>query len=134
MTDYGSPEILRDYGFVEEYPHTWIFDDADVAFRVDEVYDAEGNGTGEYEVTEWIEWIPLDEDIKEIQVIYLKQIRDTKNKLFLERDPEVPEHEWLTAKNYLDAMEFDIKIAIRDFDELEDDEKMNDGQFVFDEF
>mmetsp|Transcript_30696 Transcript_30696/g.71919 ORF Transcript_30696/g.71919 Transcript_30696/m.71919 type:complete len:410 (-) Transcript_30696:32-1261(-) len=134
MTDYGTPEILRDYGFVEEYPHTWIFDDADVAFRVDEVYDAEGNGTGEYEVTEWIEWVPLGEDMKEIQVIYLKQIRDTKNKLFLERDPEVPEHEWLTAKNYLDAMEFDIKIAIRDFDELEDAEKMNDGQFVFDEF
>ena len=135
MTDYGTPEILRDYGFVEEYPHTWLFDDADVAFRVDEIYDAKGNGTGEYKVTEWIDWVPLGEDMKEIQVIYLKQIRDTKNKLFLERDPEVPEHEWLTVKNFLDAMEFDIKIAVRDFFERMDDvEKTNDGQFVFDEF
>lgn len=25
--NYGTPEILRDYGFVEEYPQRWIFDD-----------------------------------------------------------------------------------------------------------
>ena len=126
FTDYGTPEILRDYGFIEEYPQTWIFEEADVAFCIDEVFNAKGNGTGEYEVTEWIEGIPLDEDMEEIQDIYLEQIQDTKDILFLERDPEVPEHEWLTVKNYLDAMEFAIEIAIREFDELEDVEE-NDG-------
>jgi len=25
--DYGTPEILRDYGFVEEYPQRWVFDE-----------------------------------------------------------------------------------------------------------
>lgn len=25
--NYGTPEILRDYGFVEDYPQRWIFDD-----------------------------------------------------------------------------------------------------------
>jgi hypothetical protein len=32
---YGTPEILRDYGFVEQYPQRWSFPEALIAFDLD---------------------------------------------------------------------------------------------------
>ncbi|KAL7558173.1 hypothetical protein ACA910_016227 [Epithemia clementina (nom. ined.)] len=43
FTDYhdygliGTPELLRDYGFVESYPQLYIFHDQRIAFKVEEV-------------------------------------------------------------------------------------------------
>ena len=34
--DYGTPEIFRDYGFVEQYPQRWIFPREEIAFDIDE--------------------------------------------------------------------------------------------------
>jgi len=41
---YGTPEILRDYGFVEVYPQRWDFPSQDVAFSLDYEYNS---ATGE---------------------------------------------------------------------------------------
>ena len=47
---YGTPEIMRDYGFVEEYPQRWVFEGKlTVGFGIDEVLwdvgeDAESGG------------------------------------------------------------------------------------------
>ena len=33
---YGTPEIFRDYGFIEDFPQKWIFHDQEVSFQLDE--------------------------------------------------------------------------------------------------
>jgi hypothetical protein len=33
---YGTPELLRDYGFVEEYPQRWYFPEQEIAFDLDQ--------------------------------------------------------------------------------------------------
>ena len=36
LIDYGTPELLRDYGFVEELPQRWIFQKQGLSFEIDE--------------------------------------------------------------------------------------------------
>ena len=40
--EYGTSEVLNDYGFVESYPRRWILSD-DIRFDLDEVDDGSGN-------------------------------------------------------------------------------------------
>ena len=47
---YGTPQIFRDYGFVEDFPQQWIFDDISVGFRLDKRDDV-----GEVYLTEWVQ-------------------------------------------------------------------------------
>lgn len=63
-------------------------------------------------VTEWITGEPDEEDFIKLRHI-LENIR--KNKLLMEnRDDysDVPDHEWNTMEEYLDAMDFGIQIAL----------------------
>jgi hypothetical protein len=48
--NFGTPELFRDYGFVEQYPQRWIFHRQEIAFDVDETEP----GSGELEVT-WLD-------------------------------------------------------------------------------
>ena len=111
FTTYGTPEILRDYGFVEQFPQSWIFSDIDVAFRVDQALDKEGNATGKYVLTEWIEGLP-DEDAIQMLKESLEQVVNTKENALASRDQEVPENEWNTISDYMDAMIFAMGIAL----------------------
>jgi hypothetical protein len=36
---YGTPELLRDYGFVEQYPQRWVFHKQQIAFDIDQAED-----------------------------------------------------------------------------------------------
>ena len=47
---YTLPQIMRDYGFVEQYPQRWNFDYSWLMFEVDEVFDDDGENTGGLEV------------------------------------------------------------------------------------
>ena len=42
---YGTAEILRDYGFVEDYPQKWIFPKQRISFSLDYTYTKDSNGT-----------------------------------------------------------------------------------------
>ena len=118
LTTYGTPEILRDYGFVEQFPQSWIFDNIGVAFRVDEELDEAGEATGEYRLIEWIESEPDDDGMETLRAL-LEQLVGTKENVLASRDPEVPENEWNTISDYVNAMELALKIAIDAYDEEE---------------
>jgi spermidine synthase/uncharacterized protein YrzB (UPF0473 family) len=111
VTSYGTPEILRDYGFVEQFPQSWIFNDIDISFRLDEVYDEDGKGKGDIVLTEWIEEEPDDDDIDlmKAKVSALEEIKEFDLAI---RFPNIPEHEWNMITSFIDAMEFALKHAI----------------------
>lgn len=52
--EQGTPEILKHFDFVEEYPHRWIFDGEDDIFDGLEYlwFEEKSNGTDE----SWMEW------------------------------------------------------------------------------
>ena len=49
--NYGTPELLRDYGFVENFPQRWIIQNEQFSFDIDEVYNSNGIATGELALT-----------------------------------------------------------------------------------
>jgi len=107
---YGTPEILRDYGFVEQYPQRWFFLNNDVAFELDEQKNADGSGTGELKVT-WIVKDPSDEGIRYCKhhLERLEKLAETKFKLIGEG---IPKNEWETLKGYNEALIIAMNHAI----------------------
>jgi len=128
-TNYGTPEILREYGFVEQFPQSWILHDIGIGFRMDHSYDDDGNELeDEYVITEWISEKPDQDDIGELSLRYA-QVVELGKTLLKERDENVPDGEWNTIVDYVDAMEIAFEIAIGTaLDELgeEDDEEYDD--------
>lgn len=109
---YGTPEILREYGFVEQFPQSWIFSDIEVGFRIDHWYGENDVALkDEYVVTEWIYGKPDEETIAELDARY-DQVVQLSNELLKQRDENVPEHEWNTIVQYFDALELALDIAI----------------------
>jgi hypothetical protein len=102
---YGTPDILRDYGFVEQMPQSYFLYPAGFGFRVDyKDYDENGQPIGDVVVTEWINSGPEADDIKMFMGI-AKQIKN-KKKMFLNvRDEKVSDFEWNTIHAYMNALE-----------------------------
>jgi len=115
--DYGTPEILREYGFVEQFPQSWIFHDIEVGFRINQVYDEDREEIeGEYVITEWIYYggeKPDEDEIAQLQARH-DQVILVSGELLSERDENVPEHEWNTIVQYFEALELALDIAIED--------------------
>eukprot|EP00527_Entomoneis_sp_CCMP2396_P009542 CAMPEP_0198139016 /NCGR_PEP_ID=MMETSP1443-20131203/2350_1 /TAXON_ID=186043 /ORGANISM="Entomoneis sp., Strain CCMP2396" /LENGTH=343 /DNA_ID=CAMNT_0043800989 /DNA_START=303 /DNA_END=1334 /DNA_ORIENTATION=+ len=103
---YGTPDILRDYGFVEIFPQKWIFEDQEVAFKLDE------NEEGELEL-EWISDEADEEDLKFFDE-QIKRLQDLWDDELSHSHEKIPENEIRTiqgfAKASIRAME-----AMRDF-------------------
>ena len=53
-TEQGTPEILKNFGFVEGYPHRWVFQGHDGKFDgfEDLWFEIHSNGTDD----RWVEW------------------------------------------------------------------------------
>ncbi|GFH51187.1 hypothetical protein CTEN210_07663 [Chaetoceros tenuissimus] len=116
---YGTAEILRDYGFVEEYPQTWIFQDIDADFRID-TKGIDDDGETIYEITEWINGEPDEQDLVDLkakleEVEYGIKLLGTK-----EDHPDVSEYEYAMMVEYMEAMKTAFTVA----SEWEDSEKM----------
>eukprot|EP00555_Chaetoceros_dichaeta_P002053 CAMPEP_0198248886 /NCGR_PEP_ID=MMETSP1447-20131203/544_1 /TAXON_ID=420782 /ORGANISM="Chaetoceros dichaeta, Strain CCMP1751" /LENGTH=1199 /DNA_ID=CAMNT_0043933377 /DNA_START=21 /DNA_END=3621 /DNA_ORIENTATION=+ len=73
---YGSPEILRDYGFVEQFPQRWIFPDS-IGFEIDEKVE----GSGDLSLS-WLEEVPNIQDVVLLRDVSeaMKVFGDTKLK------------------------------------------------------
>lgn len=110
---YGTPNILRDYGFLEQLPQRWFFPGVYIAFVVDEVKDPETKERN-VKVTEWINGLkPQDEDMDPLNDL-LQDIRKRKELLLKARDVNVPDHEWHTIVAYANSFEFAIYAAIKE--------------------
>lgn len=131
---YGTPEILREYGFVEQFPQSWIFNDIEVGFRIDQVYDEDDEIVEHmYNITEWIFGEPDDLEAQELQTRH-DQIVRTKQGILSQRDTTVPDHEWNTIVAFVDAMELALTVALdylegeEDYDDTDDDYDENEEQ------
>eukprot|EP00532_Pseudo-nitzschia_australis_P017620 CAMPEP_0168312012 /NCGR_PEP_ID=MMETSP0142_2-20121227/67669_1 /TAXON_ID=44445 /ORGANISM="Pseudo-nitzschia australis, Strain 10249 10 AB" /LENGTH=435 /DNA_ID=CAMNT_0008264945 /DNA_START=164 /DNA_END=1471 /DNA_ORIENTATION=+ len=102
---WGTPEILKDFGFVENYPHRWVFNDPAIWF---EIYEHDG----ELEVYFSEEDEPLNED----QIRFLQKELDRLEKVeddVLQNQGAVPDNEWRTILQFHDAAVDDIEVVIK---------------------
>ena len=136
--DYGTAEILRDYGFVEQMPQTWIFDDFfefEFGARIDMDYNEDGEPNGDHLVKEYIFREP-DEEIIDAMEDMIDQIIKVKEEILNVRDEKVLDHEWNTINQFIDALKFALEIIIDAYYEddydievvgVEDDDDDDDG-------
>lgn len=116
---YGTSELFRDYGFVENFPQFWIFKDSEIKFRFDEVgYDEEGESI--LRITEWVNGEPSDEGFHEIRNLLDKVVDGIQLLDHKDSHPNVKEYEWNKIYEYLHAMKIALEVAL----EWRDVEKM----------
>jgi len=112
---YGTPHMLRDYGFVEELPQRWTFQ-LDRMTKVVDVAEKE-DGSGELELS----WVGRGAPLKRSAY----QLRETLEHLdrfeeeYQENTSDVPENEWKVVKKYHAALTVVNELIL---DDLIDDE------------
>lgn len=119
---YGTPEIFRDYGFVEEFPQRWNFEDYDFLFDLFESEVEEGAIA--------VIWDPEDEpandeDKKEKKKVILKELKRLVKKRsqiwksdFVNGKSSINENEWNSIWEYQGAMVNALSLA---FNSITDD-------------
>lgn len=113
-TNYGTPEIFRDYGFVEQFPQRWVFQKQDFGFDVDENEDLEL-------VVEWMEAYPYpDEENLDFLRDELDRLKDVEDQI-KEGVVGVPEREMALLGEYLDSVIVAIDAALADHDNENED-------------
>jgi len=101
---YVLPQILKDYGFVEQYPRRWNFED--LAFEIDE--DEE---TNELKLT-FLTGEPNAFQLKFMRA-HLKRLRNLKDYVTTHAEKLESEHERYTSLEYYDALTFALDFALR---------------------
>lgn len=110
---YGTSELFRDYGFVENFPQFWIFNfnDSEIKFRMDEAgHDEEEKSI--LRITEWVNGEPSDEIFHDIKIL-LEKVFDGIHLLdHKDSHPNVKEYEWNKIDEYLHAMKIALEVAL----------------------
>jgi hypothetical protein len=111
---YGTPELFRDYGFVERYPQRWhVQTDRKYQFDVDQ-----NPTTGQLEIVRWSK-LPKDSDYRmdRLWIFFRKQIRRLRrlrNVVYASEDgtpaspesyhrPEIPREEWNSIWEFVNS-------------------------------
>jgi len=116
---WGTPEILRDFGFVEAPRQRWIFGEQDIWFEIDVNEDS-----GELQV-EWYKEDDYYERPDEEGLAFLKEELTRLQQVTLAEKPkEVPVHEWNTIVQFHKAATVAVSLATESAMSLfkEDDE------------
>lgn len=113
------PEIVRDYGFVENFPQRWIFWIGDVMLK----FDLDEDDNGEIQIIWWDnKFKPKQDNKQRIQVAYRTEytrLVEFRNGLMNRRD--VLENEWLVVWEFCQAMTNAIAYAINDMKDAADE-------------
>ena len=127
--NYGTPEILRDYGFVEDYPQRWIFDDV-LKFEIRDKSKIEIEEESEVkrlvlpkdESLEF-EWL-TEEKLVEDDLVFLESELERLTKLadskFKKARKTVPEKEMDVIVQYHSALTNALSLAIENFPALDE--------------
>jgi len=110
--NYGAFEILRDYGFVEEYPQRWIFEDNSLGFVIDEIHPHDQESS-QYEILSWIFGKPSTEaiDFMDNELGRLENLQET---FILQADQELlPNNEYHTILAFLKALIVALTTALK---------------------
>ncbi|CAB9523537.1 expressed unknown protein [Seminavis robusta] len=102
---WGTPEIFREYGFVENFPQRWIFKRS-IGF---ELHSAIVDGVKSYEVT-WMRksYKPKKKDLEFLRVRF-DQLKDVP----LPEKDELPPSEWNAIMQYRGALEVALSAAMQ---------------------
>lgn len=121
---YGTPEMFRDYGFVEDFPQRWLFEQQEFQFDLSE------SGTGEMHVT-WKKDDKPDTDeektatkqliMKELQRLVKKRNQIWKAE-FHDGKSSIKESEWNSLWEFHQAMVNALTYAFNDI--VEDDSEL----------
>ena len=109
---WGTPEILKDFGFLEGYPHRWVYVDQNIWFVIDQAETQ--NGTLEiYFDTEDEESFGIP-DVSAISFMEneLKRLEKLGGHFTLSQFPAVPKHEWDTIVDFYQATSTALKMGI----------------------
>lgn len=111
--EYGTDDILREYGFVEQMPQSFYWPDMGIGYRLDANLkeSGKGKGYGKAFVTEWVYNEPSAKDVKVMKQM-LEQIQIAKVTQ-LSKQCNVDDFEWETINNYVKALEDGLKAAVR---------------------
>jgi len=116
---YGTPEILRDHGVIEDYPQRWYFPEQAIAFDLDYV---PGSTRGEASAALQVHWIESHshsaEGYKFLQE-QLQRLEDLAETELASPDPTIPKHELETIVRYRHALMVALTHAIKAMEGLE---------------
>lgn len=107
----GTPETFRDWGYVEDLPHTFQLPGSEVRFVVDNKadQDEESSNARRVEVT-LLEGVTVEELNAEFFDSELQRLRGFAQIYFLPGKPDtIPELEWTMLKEYYTAVEQGIR-------------------------
>lgn len=106
---WGTSEILKDFGFVEDYPHRYVYMDQEIWFEIHNENDS---------LT--VQWDERDDDdyypeVTESGLEFLKEelsrIQHAADRL-LNKQGDIPDHEWDIIYNYYMAVSLDLYTVI----------------------
>jgi len=128
--NYGTPEILRDYGFVEDYPQRWIFDDI-LQFEIQDTSEIwEEDETKIHRLKEAttddleLVWLGNEEkgpEDKEFLEVELERLMNLKQAEFEQAKLSVPKMELDIIVQYHDALTNALSMAIDSLPNFEDE-------------
>jgi hypothetical protein len=121
--EYGTPDLFRDYGFVEEYPQRWHFHDYSLNFAVHKKEKQQARPEEENQFVYTIEWmfgkLPDDdglffleqhmENVLELQ-LDLQRLAASNDPVLLD---SVPPHELQMIHQYINALVIAMDVAIK---------------------
>jgi len=105
---YGTPEILRDYGFVEQFPQRWFFpafQEDNIAFELDE--DDDGNS-----IVNWITGKPPTNEAVAFLAEQLERLQQMADDDQFKSAGTVPENEFSVIQWYHKSIIFALERAL----------------------
>ena len=110
-TGYGTPEMLRDYGFVEHYPQLWFFGGR-MSFELDEELDENGTETGKVLVNWLGEPTPGLTQIRNFMDKLDRLSRFAEIELEYYPDSAIPKNEFDVIVEYYEATTNAMNLAL----------------------
>ena len=139
---YGTPEFLRDYGFVESMPQRWIFHQQDTRFELDYIHatanDNDNNNNNNNNIQ--LNWIDKDDSytsqetlaffksqlIRLVDVVEPRLYPNTPTTLLLNAPPPPPpQNELDTIRQYFQALKNAISIFIQTVTNEQKEQQLN---------
>uniref|UniRef100_A0A7S1C2F9 SET domain-containing protein n=1 Tax=Corethron hystrix TaxID=216773 RepID=A0A7S1C2F9_9STRA len=105
IESFGTPEFFREYGFVEQYPQRWIFEDV-VGFEIDEA-DVESSSSN-FTIS-WIGTSPGDDGMTFLHEIV--SVTEITKSVLEKNDGEIPKSEYSSIVQYHQALSKAISLA-----------------------
>lgn len=130
---WGTMEIMRDFGFVESYPHRYVFDNPEYMW-----FEVHEEGMDNELTIEWddIEHVEITHEGLEFLERFLKHVESSGSHI-MDRHDIIPSHEYNVIYSFYMAVIMDLPLIIAEVREylenLNVDKKEGEEDLVHDE-